>query len=134
MNFGDLKQTIEKLELTKGEYAVFGSGTLLALGIVEIIEDIDIVVTINEYNRLLLYHQVLGNGIFIEIGSIKIEIFKDWTGMEVNEIINKAIYIDNIAFAALNHVLEFKYLLKRPKDIEHIIKINKFINSKNEKR
>ncbi len=77
----------------------------------------------------MLYTSI-GNGIYIKIDSIKLEIFKDWLGMDVPEIINDAKYIEDIAFASLHHVMEFKLKLKRPKDIEHIIEIKKYINSK----
>jgi len=132
MNIEELRQTIEKLDLTYGEYAVLGSGTLLALALVDCIEDIDIVVTPKEFNRILAFHITDGNGIFIELNSIKVEIFKDWFGMDVMEIIKDSISIEGISYASLFHVIKFKRILKRPKDLEHINIIEKYIKIRDE--
>lgn len=129
MGIIDLKQEIVRFTFEKGEYAIFGSGTLLALEIIHDIKDIDIVVSKREFNRLAtLLKTKEQNSIIYESGAYKIEIFKEWMGFDVDRIIREAIIIDGISYASLLYVVLFKHILNRSKDIEHINKIRKYLS------
>lgn len=129
MNLKDVKQTIQYLNLSSGEYAIFGSGTLLALEIIEDIKDLDIVVTKLEYNRLaLLLPEKKQGHLIYSAKNYKIEIFDSWMGLDIQRLINSAIIVNDMAFANLTYVLLFKQVLNRKKDIDHINKIRNYLS------
>jgi len=129
MGIIEFRQEIERLDLRKGEYAIFGSGTLLALEIIHYVTDIDVIVTKKEYERLKIIFEVKEEGSLIyKSNSHTIEIFNKWMGLNVDRIIREAIVIQQIPYASLLDVLMFKYIMSRPKDIEHINQIRKYLS------
>lgn len=50
----------------------------------------------------------------------EVEVFGGWLGMDADGIIDGARPVWGLPFARLEDVLEFKHLLGRPKDREHI--------------
>lgn len=129
MRFRELKQEIKRFSFQKGEYAIFGSGTLLALEIIDNAKDIDVVVSKNEFDRLAnLFNVNDQSSIIFESSLCKIEIFQDWMGFDVDRIIKEAIIVEEISFASLLYVVMFKYILNRPKDVDHINKIRKYLS------
>ena len=111
-----------ELELPPDDFAVFGSGPLMARGWRES-RDLDIVARGAAWEKA----KNVGVESFTADGAVKyvvgpIEIFDSWAPgqWDVNELINSAEVIDGVRFASLENVIKWKRLMGRPKDLEDI--------------
>lgn len=119
---------VRGLGLPVGDYAVFGSGPMLAHGLVERVGDIDILARGEAWERAKSMGKVeMGtHGPFVRLGG-NVEIFGGWMGMDVDGIIDRDILIEGVPFARLEDVLAFKNALGRDKDLEHVRLIEKHL-------
>ncbi len=123
-----LLEKVRGLRLPVGEYAVFGSGPMLAHGLVEKAGDTDILARGAAWEKAKGLGKVeMGrHDPFVRLGG-NVEIFGGWVGMDVDVIIGRAVLVEGVQFARLEDVLAFKRLLRRTKDIEHIRLIEKHL-------
>ena len=91
----DLFERLRALRLPIGEFAVFGSGPLVVRGVIEASNDLD-------DGRLTF-------GTRWAIGDV-----------DPDELIDTAEIIDGLPFARLEHVIAYKRLSGRPKDLDHL--------------
>ena len=103
-----------------GYYAVFGSGPLLAHGLIEFVNDVDVPAcgTAWEAAPGAASSGEMEDAV-VRLGGGEVEIFGGWLGMDADEIIDGAETVWGLPFARLEDVLAFKRLLGRPKDREH---------------
>ena len=117
---------LKKLNLPIGEYAIFGSGPM-AIRHIRDLQDIDIVVKQNLWNKLAIKYKdnIEQNPERIVVKNI--EIFKDWLDLtdKIDEIINTAEEINGLSFVKLNYVIEWKEKMGREKDIKLIKEFQK---------
>ncbi len=124
------------LELPIGEYAVIGSGVMSAYGI-RVHNDVDLVVTKELYEELKQKgwktkmvtpnFEVIENGIFeASPEMITLPNYRP----DINSMIKNADIIQNIAFASLNDVIDFKRALGRDKDLVDIQLIQAYLSKK----
>ena len=121
-----LLEVVRGLELPVRDYAIFGSGPLLVRGIIEDTNDIDIVCRGNAWRQA----QELGEIVYLDeydvdvvsIDNQRITIGTSWGIGEfvIDELIDTAEEIDGLPFVKLRHVIEYKMLANRPKDIVHL--------------
>lgn len=122
---------LRKLGLPPDDFAVFGSGPMMAHGLKEA-SDLDIIARGLAWDLAwtLGDQQRAGDGgpkaVFADG---KIEVFKTWTPGEwdVNELIDGAEVVDGLRFVTLENVLRWKRLTGRPKDAEHIKLIENYL-------
>ncbi len=108
------------------EYAVFGSGPM-AIRNIRKNRDLDIIVTFEKWKQMRKTHDKYLCPTKSCIRIKHMTITPTWPGLkrkDVDEIILEAEIIQNIRFAGLRHVVEYKKILKRPKDIIDIRLIN----------
>lgn len=128
----------KRLGLPFGEYLVIGSGILGALGIREI-RDIDLFTTPKLYETLLKegwkLEEVEISGRMRErlvMGSA--EAYKDFylydEPQDVYKMIEEAEVIEGVPFMSLPELLKMKQSLSRPKDLEDIKLIEKYLEVK----
>jgi hypothetical protein len=124
----DIFQKIKQLDLPQGSYVVVGGGILVALGLLDWDEDIDICVTPEIFSRLkkqgwrqekwqdkiVLKHDVYD----ISIG------FGDW---DLGQLLEDALWIKNIPFISLEKLRTWKLNMARPKDLDHIKLIEHYL-------
>lgn len=112
---------VRELRLSASDYAVFGSGPMLAHGLIEKADDIDILARDEAWKAAKSLGKVrMGtHDPFVRLGG-GIEIFNGWMRMDADEIIDNAAFIEGVPFARLEDVLVFKRSLGREKDLEHI--------------
>lgn len=123
---------LEKLNLPKDGFAIFGSGPLGVRSIRET-NDLDIIVKQDLWEKLEKKYEVKEqDNSVIKIGNI--EIYKSWKPWfdDVDNLINEADIINEIRFVKLERVLEWKRKFNRGKDRRDIELIDNYLN-KNEK-
>jgi hypothetical protein len=126
-----VEQRVRKLELPSNNYVLFGSLPLLAHGLLESANDIDILARGSAWQHA----QTFANAELAPMGEWRvrledIEIYNAWLGMNVDAIIDRAIFIKGLPYADLRDVLEFKQKLNRPKDAEHILRVQAYLQTR----
>ena len=121
-----LLELVEKHELDRNDFVIFGSGPLLAHGLRKEIEDLDIVARGAVWDRAVEY----GTSEIAEINGARLAVFYDgliqfsrgWISddWDADELIDRAEMIGGLPFAPLADVLRYKRALRRPKDSDDI--------------
>jgi len=111
------------LRLAPADFAVFGSGPLLALGIRDAVSDLDIVARGAAWTKAVTYGQPVtapsGHGRMVELAGGSLQIFDAWTSPDwnVDELIDNADLVAGIRFVAVADVVRWKRSAHRPKDV-----------------
>lgn len=125
-----LWEAVRALELPPRDYAIFGSGPLVARGLIELKNDVDIVARGPAWKKAEALGPVAvghhGDAV-VRLHDGKVEIFAGWMGTDIDGIIDRAELIEGLPFASLGDVLAFKRALGRPKDLEHIRLIEEYL-------
>lgn len=110
------------LELPPQDYAVFGSAPLLAHGLVEGVNDVDLLARGSAWTRAASLGEVetAPDGDMVIRLANGVEIFDGWLGVDKDALIDRTVLIDELPYADLRDVLAFKRILGRPKDKEHV--------------
>jgi hypothetical protein len=124
----EVQSKVLRLELPPHDYVLFGSSPLLAHGLIENVNDVDILARGSAWHHA----QTVAKAELAPMGEWRvsledIEIYNAWLGMDVDAIIDRANVINGLPFADLSDVLAFKQKLNRPKDAEHIRLIQKYL-------
>ncbi len=128
-----LLEKVKALQLPLGDYAVFGSGPLLVHGLVEDINDVDLVAREAAWMRARSLGPVLvapkGDPV-VRLGDGEIEVFARWLGMDLDAIIDGATIMGGLPFARLEDVRAFKRALGRPNDLGHVLLIEEHLRGR----
>jgi len=130
----NLFEKVKKLNLPKGEYAIFASGPLGIRNIREC-RDIDLIVTEDLFEKLnnnpdWKYGDFERDGrIFPHLEKEEIEAYKTWGPEEwdIMKLIKEAEIIDDLPFVRLEEVLKWKKISGRDKDIEDVKLIEDYL-------
>lgn len=130
MTLDEVEEKVRSLKLPTNDHVLFGSLPLLAHGLIESVNDVDVLARSSAWEHA----QTLGKAEVAPMGEWRvslgdIEIYNAWLGMDVDAIINRAILLNGLPYADLRDVLAFKQKLTRPKDVEHIKKIVAFLEA-----
>ena len=122
----DLIDLLRSLELSPGDFAVFGSGPLLVRGIIDAASDLDVISRRAAWDRACK----LGDLVYIEEHGVEIVSFFDgaitvgtsWAygEVDIDRLIETAELIDGVPFVRLEHVVRYKEAAARPKDLIHL--------------
>ncbi|MFA5173611.1 MAG: hypothetical protein WC438_00330 [Candidatus Pacearchaeota archaeon] len=123
----EILKELNKLNLPKNQFAVFGSGPLTIRGIREN-KDIDIIVKKDLWDKLIKKYQIID---FKKIDIENIEIYKDWKPWfnDVDKLIDDADIFNGIRFVKLKYVLKWKEEFGREKDKKDIKLIKKYLEN-----
>jgi hypothetical protein len=108
-----------------GDYAIFGSGPLIVRGIIEGTNDLDVI------SRGRAWERALNAGGLVSLpdgarivscfdGAVTIGTNWAYGDFDINELIDTAETIDGLPFVRLEHVLRYKEIAARPKDLVHL--------------
>ena len=121
---------LRSLDLSPEDFAVFGSGPLLVRGIIDRAGDLDVIC------RGAAWETVQGLGPTIEQHGVPVLSLFDglvtfgtrWAigDFDVDRLIDTADTLDGLPFVCLEHVIAYKRLADRPKDREHLRRLEEY--------
>lgn len=121
-----LSDLLRSLDLPAGDYAVFGSGPLIVRGIIEPTNDLDVI------SRGAAWSAAAELGDLVDLPEHGVTVASLFGGaitvgtqwaigeFDVDALIDTAEVIDGVPFVRLEHVVAYKRLAGRPKDLEHL--------------
>ncbi len=127
------------LDLPTQDFAIFGSGPMFAHGLKDLGHDIDIVARGRAWEVAAKLNTPVptksGNALVVELFEGEIEIFNSWAPGEwnIDELIDNAEVVEGVRFVQLEEVLKWKRMMNRPKDVEDIALIDKYLKNKSGK-
>jgi len=129
MDIKILLKELDRLNLPKDQYAIFGSGPVGIRNLKES-NDLDIIVKDNLWQELIKKYPVVYPNV-IKINNV--ELGKGWfkSNYNINELINTADIIQGYRFVKLEYVLDYKKNFNREKDIQDIKIIKEYLKTKN---
>lgn len=121
----ELFERLREMQIPPGHYAVFGSGPLLARGVIDEANDLDVVCRGPAWTRALELGDVelLDEG--VEVVSAcdgTITFGRSWAygDFDIDDLIDTADLMDGLPFVRIEHVVAFKRIADRPKDRVHL--------------
>ena len=118
---------LEALPFAAGHWVATGSAPLLAAGLIDSIQDVDIVTdAVGWQQATSLSHEEPNVGLFgdhtvrLGVAGAPVEVFDGWLGAPAAVLIAEAVEIDGYRFSPLERVLDSKRRLLRQKDLAHI--------------
>lgn len=128
MNLDDVRSIVADLALPAGHYALHGSGPLLVHGLIEEVNDLDLVSRGPAWLRACEL-AAPGRGRFDDVVRPlpDVEIFDGWLGEDADALIDGATMQNGLPCVHLEAVLRFKRRLGRPKDLAHIELIEEYL-------
>ncbi|MFH1329521.1 MAG: hypothetical protein ABIJ48_02510 [Actinomycetota bacterium] len=120
----DFFSLLRSLALPCGDYAVFGSGPLLARGIIAQAGDLDVLCRGAAWARATeLGPTVEQQGVpVVSLFGGAVTLGANWAigDFDADRLIDTAEFIDGLPFVRLEHVIAYKRIADRPKDREHL--------------
>jgi hypothetical protein len=119
----EILDELRSLRLPIGDYAVFGSGPLLVRGIIDAVSDLDVLCRSAAWDtaqRLADTETVEHGARVVSIGGLSFGTTWGLGTFDVDELIDGAETIDGLPFVRLEHVVTYKRVAARPKDLEHL--------------
>lgn len=122
----DLLDGLRALGLPTGDYAVFGSGPLLARGWISEVEDLDVICRGEAWKRVSAAGRVSVDDRYgIELAALcdgRLTFGTRWAigDFDVDQLIDGADIIDGIPYVSLEHVIAYKTIRGTPRDLQHL--------------
>ena len=121
----NLFDLLRSLELPMGDYAIFGSGPLSVREIIEGTNDLDVISRGSAWERALSAGELISLPDGAKIvscfdGAVTIGMNWAYGDFDINELIDTAEMIDSLPFVRLEHVVRYKEIAARPKDLTHL--------------
>lgn len=131
MKLPDVRRLVSELRLPAGDFALHGSGPLLAYGLVEEINDLDIVSRGAAWRYALTLAPAEHGRLDDVVRPLPgVEIFNGWLGDDADELIDGSRPVGDLPCVSLDAVLAFKRRLARPKDEAHIRLIEHYLRDR----
>lgn len=134
MDAATIRARLEELRLPLGDYAVHSSASLVLRGILAEAGDIDVVCRGAAWRQALALVQAgraeLDDGEVdkqIRVGN-DVELYDGWLGEDIAPLIDDAECIDDVPCVRLAAVVAMKRRLDRPKDREHLARIEAYLS------
>jgi len=126
MNLNEVIARVVDLDLDTDHYAVFGSGPLLARGIIATVGDVDILArglawqAAKTRGELVVLPECDVSVVSIDEGVVTIGTKWAIGEIDVDYAIDSADFISGLPWVRLDLVAEYKRLAGRPKDLAHL--------------
>lgn len=130
MKLAEVEEAVSSLALPDGDFALHGSAPLLAHGLIDEINDVDIVTRGAAWRHATtLGPAQRGRQDDVVRPVDGVEIFNGWLGDDADELIDGASIVRSVPYVSLEAVLSFKRRLMRPKDLAHISLIEQYLRA-----
>jgi hypothetical protein len=121
------------LALPQGSYAVFGSGPLLLHGIIDSVNDLDVICLDPAWDAVREMGELVRLSPDVQIISVDggaLTFGRSWGygSFDIAELISTAEEIDGTPCVRIEHVVAYKTIAGRPKDLEHLALIERSAN------
>lgn len=122
----ELFELLRALRLPAGDHAIFGSGPLVVRGVIDATNDLDVLCRGTAWQAVCaLAPPKLVSPWNVELVSLhdnRLTFGTTWAigNVDAGEIIDTAEMIQGMPFARLKHVVAYKKLSNRPKDLAHL--------------
>ena len=124
----DIFEEVRKLGLPKGSYVVVGGGHLVALGILEWDEDVDLAVSPETFETFKVRgweQERFGDKPIIKHGIYDVGVrYGEW---DLKALLKDAVWIQDIPFVNLDKLRQWKTNKARPKDFEHLKLLDEYL-------
>lgn len=114
---------LRALELTPGEYAVFGSGPIAVRGLIDTVRDLDVILRGETWQRVRELGAIVmkGDDETVDLGNgLTFGTSWGYGVFDIEDLIDDAEILEGLPFVRLDAVIEFKKVADRPKDREHL--------------
>jgi hypothetical protein len=121
LTLSELRARVLALRLPPEDLLIHGSGPLLAHGLIQTVNDVDIVAAGAAWAKaqdLGPVERAPGGDPVVRLGDV--DVFGGWLGEPASELLTRREWVDGLPVASLPDVLAFKRRLNRPKDAAHI--------------
>lgn len=120
---------LQKINLPKGKFAIFGSA-VLAIRNIRDAHDLDILVKADLWDELTRKYpdHLKHDPVRIKLGDIEIYNYWPFLADRVDEMIANAQIISNLPFVRLEYFLEWKKKMGRPKDSADIKLVEDYLS------
>lgn len=121
----ELFDRLRALRLPIGEFVVFGSGPLVVRGVIDASNDLDVVCRGPAWEAVCALSPPTRSPWGVDLVCLddgRLTFGTRWAigDVDTDELIDTAEIIDGLPFARLRHVIAYKRLSGRPKDLEHL--------------
>lgn len=120
-------EVLGALPFETGRWVVAGSAPMLMAGLIESIEDVDVVVDAAAWRQAVaLSDEDPREGLFgdmvvgLDVAGSSVEVFDGWLGIDADVVIAEAVAECGYPLMPLDRVVESKQRLGRPKDLRHL--------------
>jgi hypothetical protein len=128
MKLRDVQELVAGLGLPVGDFALHGSAPMLAHGLIDEVNDVDIVARGRAWKRATeLAPMAAGRQDDVVRPVPGVEIFDGWLGDDADTLVDQSAIVNGLPCVTLQAVLSFKRRLQRPKDAEHIRLIERYL-------
>jgi hypothetical protein len=127
---------LDKLELSRDDFVIFGSGPLLAHGIRREIGDLDIVARGASWEWARKFGEPISGAepglplVCFWVDAVEIEIGPEWYSLrlwDTDELIDNADVISGFRFTRLKDVRRYKLAMGREKDMKDVAAIDAYL-------
>lgn len=131
----ELFELLRSMAIPTGHYAVFGSGPLLVRGIIESVNDLDVICRGPAWSRarelgpLVDLNEEEVRIVSTHDGAITFGTTWGYGSFDLTDLIDTADIMLELPFVRLEHVIEYKRVADRPKDRTHLDLIEKYLEA-----
>jgi len=131
----ELFELLRSMTMPTGHYAVFGSGPLLVRGIIESVNDLDVICRgpawkrARELGPLVDLDEEEVRIVSTHAGAITFGTTWGYGSFDLAELIDTADIMLDLPFVRLEHVIEYKRVADRPKDRTHLDLIDRYLEA-----
>ncbi len=135
MNIDQVIERVRDINLDAGHYAIFGSGPLLVRGIIATVNDVDILARGPAWDTARTKGELVTlpeHGVTVaSLDNRLVTIGTEWAigDVDVDDALDSADIISGLPWVRLDLVAEYKRLAARPKDIEHLRLLQRWLDS-----
>ncbi|WP_297082000.1 phosphoribosyltransferase [uncultured Demequina sp.] len=134
LTWSEVRAIVADLGVDPADLVLAGSVPLVAHGIVPTVGDIDVVALAPAWQALASRGATPRTGdhgdLVLDLGDA--QVFSGWHGTRADAVAARAGLVDGLRVASLTDVIAYKRALGRPKDVEHLVALKRWVDDMSE--